>query len=198
MPDVTSYADKLKNDLPEQFKGKPNLEALLLAIGRQLSELRVFFESLETLISIELSEGAQLDGIGELVNMSRPEALRLVESAGITVPMNDAEYRDFLKWKIALNVTDCTHKDVYTALKMFWRASPLYYSEDPEKPATIIFSTPELRPEDNASSLFLVPRIKAAGVAVIFIATTATPMGTELFTGAAVCVNTMITTLPEG
>ena len=174
MDDARSYLDSLQNDLLEQFRGKPNIEVFQKALACQLTEIYEFFYSLNTLLSLRSAEGTQLDGIGDIVCLSRADALTVSKLADHSVPMDDENYRLYLTWKINLNTTNCDHRDVHRALKMFWDKSPLYYSEDPEYPATMFFSTPALSPEDNAGILFLIPKVKPAGVALNILATTET------------------------
>ncbi len=80
---------------------------------------------------------------------------------------------------------------------MFWD-KPLYYSEDPEIPATMLFETSMLRPEDHAEKLLTIPYIKAAGVGIHIVAKTETPeMEDAVYIGAAMGRGYMTTTLPE-
>ena len=167
MDDNIGYFDKLWSDLPQQFRGKPNIEAFLLALAKQLTGLRGFFAQLETLRSLQAAEGAQLDGIGGIVAMSRTEALAVSKMANQVVPMDDKTYRMYLTWKNNINTTGCTHSEVYRALKMFW-ARPLYYREDPACPATMFYDAPILDAEDSPISVNIMAAVKAAGVALVF------------------------------
>lgn len=169
------YLCKLKNDMPQQFKNKPNIEVLLKALARQLQEVYQFFADLRDKRSLQTAVGKQLDGIGDIVVLSRDEADKLAGLAERSLAMNDELYRDYLLYKIHINTNICTYLDVYRALKMFWNVSPLYYEERPEWPATMFFSTPVLRPEDMPERLFRVPVVKAAGVMLKIIVTTETP-----------------------
>ena len=165
---LDNYFDKLQSDTLEQFRGKPKIEVVQKALARQLDELREFFDDLRTLHWLDVAVGEQLDGIGDIVCLSRMEALALSKRAGKTVPMDDPTYRIYLTWKIALNTTNCTHKDVYNAIRMFWGESPMYYREEVEHPATIFFTTSELsidKPID-AAPLSIAKMTKAAGVAM--------------------------------
>lgn len=86
--------------------------------------------------------------------------------------LDDERYRELLKFKIFLNCTNCNYYDVKKAFSMFWNKTPVYYSEDVvingvNYPATIMLSTPELDPSQNARLFFIIPVIRAAGVAVI-------------------------------
>ena len=44
---MVDYIELLKQDLVEQFKEKPVIDALMEAIGRQLNDVRLFFEDLK-------------------------------------------------------------------------------------------------------------------------------------------------------
>ena len=199
MDNTRDYLQKLRDDLLEQFKGKPNIEVFQKALARQLEELYAFFYQLNFLRWLQTAEGVQLDGIGDIAVMSRTEALIISRLAEQNVPMDDDIYRLYLTWKVNLNTTNCTYRDVYRALKMFWPNTPLYYSEDPAHPATMFFTTPILRPEDNVNILLIAPRIKAAGVALKVIAQTETPDLGEINIriGALAFPGVMTTVLPQ-
>lgn len=175
MPDYTA---KLKADLVEQFKEQPVIEALMEAIGEQFTELSQFFEDLKMLRALQTAEGKQLDGIGNMVVLSRKEAGELACISQPVFVLDDEAYRKLLIYKIWKNTNNCTYKDIIKAFRMFWD-KPLHYSEDIERPATMIFETDELSPEDDVESLFKAPFIKAAGVAIKIIGYTVTPMGTQ-------------------
>ena len=196
MDNRIDYLEKLKDDLIEQFKNQPNITVFNKALARQLEEVFDFFNDLQTLRWLHSAEGAQLDGIGDIAVLSRAEAFALARTANQNVPMDDETYRLYLAWKIALNTTNCTNRDVYRALRMFWH-TPLYYSEKIEHPATIFFTTPALSPDDNIALLKTAPKVKAAGVALKIIANVETRFETFVLNiGGAVtgCVST--TSLP--
>jgi len=168
-------------------------------MARQFQELYEFFDQLNTLRWLKTAEGAQLDGIGDIVVLSRADALVLSNLIGLNVPMDDDTYRIYLAFKIHLNTSNATHKDIYSGIRMFWDG-PLYYSEQIEHPATIFYSTPTLTPEDNVTPLLLAPKIKAGGVALKILAATETPPE-EPFTvrvaGVTFPGSIMITKLPQ-
>lgn len=138
------------------------------------------------------AHGVQLDRIGEVVDLTRKQATivsnkiesinDIAESGNITDDtlirfirdnfatyypndsLNDPEYSEYLYYKIFLNSSYCTYADVIKSLRMFWDKTPIYYREDKDEPATIILSTPELRPDQDARLFFLAPVVKAAGV----------------------------------
>jgi len=168
MDDRADYYSELMLDMPEQFKGQPNIAAYQKALASQLAEVREFFCQLLVLRTLRDAEGAQLDGIGGIVVLTRAEAMAIAQAADIYVPMDDETYRLYLAWKTNLNTSDCTHKEVYRALKMFWDKTPLYYSEDPAMPATIIYTVPMAVSEHEAAVFRIASMVKAAGVGVHF------------------------------
>lgn len=194
MPD---YVQLLRDDLVEQFKEKPVIDAVIEAIGAQFNDLYQFFTDLRDKRSIHTAEGRQLDGIGDIAVLSRLEAGELACVKEPVYVLNDEDYRTFLIYKIWKNTNNCTYYDIIKAFKMFWD-KPLYYREDPEVPATMIFETNMLTPEDDAAKLLTAPFIKAAGVAIKVIAKTESPeMTVELPVGGIMGRGYMSTTLPE-
>ena len=160
---------KLDDDLIEQFKGKPNMQVFNRAVARQLEEVYAFFYELSVLRWLDEAEGVQLDGIGNIVDLSRTDALIWSSAAGLNVPMDDDLYRLYLRFKIFLNTSEATYKDIVRTLEMFWPHSPIYYSEFPEHPATMFFTTSELPVDTDLRVLGIVKRVKAGGVAVRFV-----------------------------
>ena len=62
---MADYVQKLRDDLAEQFKGKPVIDALMEAVGDELNEVRQFYEDLRDKRNIQTAVGKQLDGIGD-------------------------------------------------------------------------------------------------------------------------------------
>lgn len=172
---MADYATLLKQDLVEQFKEKPVIEALLEVIGEQLTNVWRFFHQLETERNISTAVGKQLDGAGDIVVLTRKEAGELACINESVYVIDDDTYRKYLIYKIWKNTNNCTYYDIIKSFKMFW-SKPLYYSESPDYPATMIFQTDELAPDDNAQKLLTIPLIKSAGVSIVVIAYTKTPM----------------------
>ena len=193
---MVDYISVLKEDLVEQFRGKPNIEALVEVIGIELQQVADFYEQLRTERDLDHAVGKQLDGVGDIVVMTRKEAGEL---AGDPIPfdvIDDDTYRQYLIYKILKNTCDCTYPDIIKAFKMFWDY-PLYYTEDPEQPATMIFDTGELPGNVDTTSLFKTPLIRAAGVTLKLYARTSVEMDTawlRIRSGLGYAVT--VTTLP--
>lgn len=194
MPD---FSEKLREDLVEQFKEQPVIDALMQAIGKQMNDVYDFFTALREERWVQTAVGKQLDGVGDIVVLSRKEAGELACFKESVYVLKDEEYRNYLIYKIWKNTCDCTYSDIIKAFRMFWD-KPLYYSEKPDYPATMFFETGELTPEDDAQRLLDAPFIKAAGVAIKVIAYTVNPLMTSVMPVSGILGRGyQSTTLPE-
>ena len=184
------------SDLIEQFRGKPHIEGLVRVVERQFRDLYAFYIQLRDELNVNSAVGKQLDGEGDIVVMTRKEAGEL---AGNPIPfdvIDDDTYRQYLIYKILKNTCDCTYPNIIKAFRMFWD-KPLYYSEDPEQPATMIFDTGEMSADTITTPLFKVPLIGAAGVTLKLYARTTADMGVanvSIASGLGYAVT--VTTLP--
>jgi hypothetical protein len=145
------------------------------AVAKQLQDVRLAQEQLHTLRWLTNAEGKQLDGIGDIVLMSRSDAAKLEIGKPDASAVDDTVYRKYLCYKIFLNTSKGTRKEIMKALRFFWSEAPLYYSEDPKYPATIFVDTAELAPDVPIGGLLDAPIIKPAGVRFIVRVNTKTP-----------------------
>lgn len=160
------YAAKLREDLIEQFRGKPRIETLLEVLGRQLQDVYDFFSQLSVTLDIERCEGEQLDGIGSIVQLTRKEAAALAQQSSYSYTNADAMYRTFLYYKMFLNTAECTYRDVMRSIHMLWDGE-LTYHEYPESPATIYLDY-EMFSGSNNRQLTNIPILKPGGVRIRF------------------------------
>lgn len=165
---MVDYREELVRDLVEQFKGKPIIEALVETIGEQLNEVRDFFEALRTERSVKTAVGKQLDGVGDIVCLDRYEATELACAKESAFSLDDEVYREYLIYKIWKNTNICTYYDILKALRMFWD-KPLYYTEDPAFPATILWEVPTERDGGDPYIVNRFPIVRSAGVGTKFL-----------------------------
>lgn len=159
------YSAYLRDDLAEQFKGQPKIEALCNAIGQQMSEVYDFFEQLSTCLNIDSAEGALLDRIGEIVVLSRKEAQELL---GKSDAVTDEEYRQMIKYKIRLNYGDATRKSIINAVKTINGGMIGFRIEnEAERPATIILKTDRSPSSEGVLAMYRTPVPKAGGVQLV-------------------------------
>lgn len=125
-----SFLDKL----PEQFKRKHNIEVLIQAFAAELEELVEVFGELETLRAIKTAYGRQLDGIGEIVNLSRVESTAYAGIVDFYV-LDDDRYRLFLMYKALRNANMCTFPELMEICRLLYNVKLLYYREFDDHPA---------------------------------------------------------------
>lgn len=191
------YRQSIEKDTLEQFRGQPNIQVLHDVFAKQLQDVYDFFMELKLHRWIHDASGKQLDGVGDIVVLSRAEASEFAKAAGLGDASDDEVYRKYLYYKVLKNTNNCTYPELIKAFRMFWE-KPLYYSEDPEYPATMFLDTGILAPEDHAEDLLSSPIIKAAGVGIHITATTESPpVDADLNITPVPGRGMAITTLPE-
>ena len=127
-----SMYDQWVADIPAQFQGKQRLDAFIRIMSTQLDELFQMLDDVETKTTLEGAEGVQLDRIGEIVNISRQEALQLLNGTNVE-SITDEVYKAVLYFKILKNNTDCTYYDIMKGLHYLWdfEKAVLTYEENP-------------------------------------------------------------------
>lgn len=120
--------------LPEQFKGKHNIEVLIRAFAEELEKVEMAFQQLETMRFMKTAFGKQLDGIGEIVNLTRAESTAYVNDVDFDV-LDDERYRLFLMYKAIRNANYCTFPELIEICRLLYDAKLLYYKEFDEHPA---------------------------------------------------------------
>lgn len=68
---ITDHADQAEARLPEQFKNKANMVAVIRAIGLEMQDLEDAIFPMFDLLDIATMIGAQLDGIGDILTETR-------------------------------------------------------------------------------------------------------------------------------
>lgn len=146
--------------LPQQFQNKERIAALIEAFAVEIDQLREVFADIIASRDIDTAIGAQLDGIGDIVCLTRAEAV-----AKYGIEMTDDIYRLFLKYQMLRNTNQCTLSDLYTACKLLYGAQVISYRED-KSPATFRLS---IGAELSSQTIDLLnsagAAIKPAGVA---------------------------------
>ena len=164
--------DSWLSDLPQQFLGQTKIETLIAAFARQLQELETVFSDINEKTNLETACGKNLDYVGSVISLTRKEAAVLAGAVGQTLESgasvderlpNDEQYRRLLKYRLLFNTNECTYYDLMEGASLLLDTK-LYYSEDKNKPATIILKTPSLPLETDFSALMNIVFIRPAGV----------------------------------
>lgn len=175
---MTSIVD----DFPSQFQDMPHIEWLADAVCIELDALRQMFADLPKLLDLDAAHDKILDGLGDIVVLSRAQAGLLAKN-GITFPViEDERYRRFIRYKILKNTSICNIEDILNAITMLWGITPTHYDEPPDEPATmsITFADPGGGPDAYDD----IPPIKAAGVGIHIKATSERHSKGQLYAGA--------------
>lgn len=191
------YRETVVSDLLEQFRGQPNNMVLVESYAAQLQEVYEVLMSLLTMLDIDKCTGHQLDIIGEIVVMSRYDARVALNDEYEGKVLDDNLYRKLLKYKILLNTSDGTYRSLMKGIKMFWDRA-MYYSEDPDMPATITLRTPVLTPDVDVGEIMDMPIPRPGGVGLRLIATVLHPlMPTDIYIGGEAGSDTSSVAVPE-
>lgn len=158
--------DSLKKDLPAQFLGKRNIDAICTAFDNQLAEIFNVFNDLQYGRSLDTAVGKQLDMAGSIVGLTRAEGALLCGKEIFFEVLDDDRYRSYLKYKAYKNANNCTYEDVINQLRTVLGDNDFSYSEDMSYPATILLSLN--MNADGSVSLVNVPTISPAGVSVLY------------------------------
>lgn len=154
------------NDLPQEFQNKENIEIIINAFSRQLSEVDKMFNDIVTLTDIDTAIGENLDLVGTIIPLSRKEAGELAGVKSHNVRIDDELYRRFLKYKQHLDVSRCTYFEIIDALSYIFEYGGIKYREDPKYPATIFLKVPFYSHDKNTMWLDVIPMVKASGVRI--------------------------------
>lgn len=175
------YEERILHEFPQQFQDRQTIAILVRALARQLDELYQVFDGLMWMRSVDTAQGAQLDGAGDIVVLSRSDAMRLIKGAITYDIIDDEHYRHYIRYKILKNTSTCTYYDIIAAIQMLWGAEDIEYYENPMEPATMTITFPE---PDGAVELDDIPPIKAAGVGVHIRATSKIKVNQNLYVGS--------------
>lgn len=116
-----THSDSMKEHLIAQFDRKPVLYAILDALGAELDEIEEAATRVKNCRYLDTSVGAQLDGIGRIVD----EARRMSDGSDL----DDTLYRKILKAKILKDTSPGTPEDTITALKTIFPDDKVTLSE---------------------------------------------------------------------
>ena len=165
MENIPDYYERAIALLASQFQihlpdgSRTNLQKMIFAILTQAQQLNDQEFLLYTRRSLATAEGAQLDGLGQIIGLARISG------------QSDAAYRLALQFQIFINESSGTPEQVIYILGFMTAATHVYYNE--VYPAAYQMATNGLIFPDDPSVLpGLIQSVSPAGVE--FIAVTAT------------------------
>lgn len=114
---ITTHIQDAKNRLLQQYKGKPGFEKIIEAIVGQFQIIEdVLFDLLNNRF-LSNAAGKQLDGIGEIVLLDRPEG------------MDDTTYRIRLRVQILVLTSNGEPETLIQIFKLLLDASSVHLTE---------------------------------------------------------------------
>lgn len=120
------YSAIAQSRLTGQFQDSPKLKALVAAIVDPLRVLEEFTDEIGTKRWIDTAEGVQLDGCGYIVGEMRQGR-------------DDDAYREAIRFRVFVNISDATPRDLIRGLKFLTKPTDCQYIE--MYPATAILFT---------------------------------------------------------
>jgi len=100
---ISDWQKKLRKRLYQQFRTKVTWQALADMLAAQFQDLEDAAQSVLSIVSIDDSEGVQLDQIGALIGQPR-------------LGVNDSTYRGFLRARIIANRAAGRIEEIYRVL----------------------------------------------------------------------------------
>jgi len=159
MTNILNYYDRVVALLASQFQSNPesgrtNFQKMLFAFCTMAQSLQTQETNLQTLRYLNTAEGVQLDGLGQILGLSR-------------IPgQSDASYREDLLFQIFVNSSSATPEDMIYILSYLTNASKVWYREI--YPASYVMATNGLEfpvaPENPSDYVKLIQSVSPAGV----------------------------------
>ena len=168
---ITTHIEDAKDRLIEQYKHKKKLTALLESFVEQIQKLEDATYGMFGMLSIENSEGVQLDKIGEIVEQKRES-------------FSDQEYRILLYAKIGVNISNGEINRVIDIWKLITNANIVHLIE--MFPASLALeSSNEVPPELLEIAYEMISKIVGAGIKIDHL-TTFTEDNAFAFAGSSI------------
>lgn len=122
---ITDHTVAALARLPQQFKGKPKLEAFISALVDPIQDIENAMWQLLTERAISTAVGSQLDAIGFIVNQER-------------IGLLDADYRRYLRARIAVNRSDGIDDNLIRIARLLVNDTGALIEIDNQGPATVV------------------------------------------------------------
>lgn len=161
--EITNHVQQALDRLMQQYKGKPNLQALITAIVDQVQDIEDGIYPLDAGRQLwngttYPSVGAQLDGIGELVGVARNG-------------LSDSVYLIFILGTIAENFSDTTIETMLNIIGILFQSEHVFLKELYPAAVALEVGTPLTDPSLFDRVLAIVEASLGAGIGLAFAGT---------------------------
>ena len=154
------------NNIPCQFRGQPNISAIISAFSKQIEEN----EQLKNAVDIDTAVGTNLDMIGDIVNVSRKKAYILLNK-DVEAVIDDEMYRNVLRFQALKNNSNATYADIMKGMYLLWGDAKIKYAEAVREPASIEISIADITTDETDPALIRPMVIRPGGVKILFRST---------------------------
>lgn len=160
-------AENWLNDIPQQFKGKKNIEVLFKAFAKQLEEVNQVLLDVNEKTTLAKAEGINLDRLGNILSMTRKDATKIIRQK-TEYEMSDDLYRKCLKYQILKETGSCTYEEIMGATADLWNVDEVKYTEKASEPATIRLILGSYEMDSVDPLVGKVMAFKSAGVRLVY------------------------------
>lgn len=168
-----TFNEWLQN-IPCQFRGQHNIEALISAFSKQIDEVLQVNDQLKNIVDIDTAKGKNLDMIGTIVNASRKKAYILLNRDAEAV-IDDEMYRNVLRFQALKNNSNATYADIMKGMYLLWGDAQIKYAEAIREPASIEISIADTTTDETDPALIRPMVIRPGGVKILFRSTYTDP-----------------------
>jgi len=155
---ITNHVQAALNRLLQQYKGQPNLAALITAFVDQIQDLEDAVFSLDAGRQLANAVGAQLDGIGQLVGANRNG-------------LSDAEFLLEILGTIASNTSDTTIAKVAAITYIFFNPDSVILDEIFPAAIGLQLGSPTIDPNLFDIAISLLQNALGAGIGIGYVST---------------------------
>ena len=128
--------------LPEQFKAKANIAALISSIVAPMQDVEDALQQLLTERRITTAAGIQLDAIGRVVGQSR-------------IGLSDTDYRRYLLARVSANRSQGTSENILRVARMIVNDATVDIELDNQGAAALVMRIPRSATDATLASILL-------------------------------------------
>jgi len=126
------------NLLTHQYRLSPKLNALLYVLARKFDDVSECLVSMDLVFDLDVAEGAQLDALGTIVNVSRTVPFQ--PSNNVNPILDDDTYRILIKATIANNQWDGTIDGLYALWSELFPTGTIVVEDQQNMTANILMT----------------------------------------------------------
>lgn len=165
---MAKQATDYLNLLTSQYRDKPKIISFLTTLLTPFLDIQKLNDSIKYMLNLNNAEGAQLDMIGEILNL--PRQVSFQPTNGSSSVLDDYHYRLILKAKVAINQWKGTKSELYDYWKVLFPHNPLLMVDNQNMTiSAVVVGLNSDMERDLIMHDYIIPR--PAGVGMIYVFT---------------------------